>query len=49
MIFLKWYTFAMLTLSLLINLYSAGSEEEVNGFVFFLITTIPMLIYVFLS
>ena len=49
MIFLKWYTFTMLTLSLLMNLYSAGSKKEVKGFVFFLITTIPILIYVFLS
>ena len=49
MIFLKWYTFTILTLSLLINLYESGSNDDCGGFILLLFVTIPAIIYVFLS
>ena len=49
MIFLKWYTFIILLLSFLMNLYNYGKDDNFLGFMVILIITTPMLVYIFLS
>lgn len=50
MTFLKWYTFIMIFLSFLINLYKYGNNnDDIIGFIVILIMTLPMLVYLFLS
>ena len=49
MIFLKWYTFILILLSFLMNLFDYGKEESASGFIFTVLASVPMLIYVFLS
>lgn len=49
MTFLKWYTFIIILLSFLMNLYKYGSDDDFLGFMVILITTTPMLVYIFLS
>lgn len=49
MIFLKWYTFIMILLSYLMNLYKHGDDNDLRGFIVILIMVTPMLIYIFLS
>ena len=49
MIFLKWYTFIMILLSYLMNLYKHGNNDDLRGFLVILIMVTPMLIYIFLS
>lgn len=49
MTFLKWYTFIIILLSLLINLYNHGKDDDILGFLVLLIMTTPMLVYIFLS
>ena len=49
MTFLKWYTFIIILLSFLMNLYKYGSDDNITGFIVILIMTLPMLVYIFLS
>lgn len=49
MTFLKWYTFVMLLLSLLMNLYRCGKDDNTFEFIVILLMTTPILIYIFLS
>lgn len=49
MTFLKWYTFIIILLSFLMNLYKHSSDDDVTGFIVILIMTLPMLVYIFLS
>lgn len=49
MTFLKWYTFIMILLSFLMNLYKYGSNDDFLGFMIILTMTTPMLVYLFLS
>lgn len=49
MTFLKWYTFIIILLSLLINLYNYAHDDNVISFMMVLMTIIPMLVYIFLS
>ncbi len=49
MIFLKWYTFTILLLSFLMNLYNHGKDDNTVGFIVILLMTTPILIYIFLS
>lgn len=49
MTFLKWYTFIIILLSFLMNLYKRSSDDDVTGFIIILIMTLPMLVYLFLS
>ena len=46
---LKWYTFVIILLSYLINLYNHAKDDDLFGFLVILIMTMPMLIYIFLS
>ena len=49
MTFLKWYTFIIILLSFLMNLYKHSSNNDFLGFMVILIMTLPMLVYLFLS
>ncbi len=49
MTFLKWYTFIIIFLSFLMNLYKHGNDDDITGFIVILIMTLPMLVYLFLS
>ena len=49
MIFLKWYTFTIILLSFIVNLYKYASDNDFLGFMVILIMTTPMLVYIFLS
>lgn len=49
MTFLKWYTFIIILLSFLMNLYKYGSDDNIAGFIVMLIMSLPMLVYIFLS
>ena len=49
MTFLKWYTFIIILLSFLMNLYKHSSDDDITGFIVILIMTLPMLVYLFLS
>ncbi len=49
MTFLKWYTFIIILLSFIANLYNHASDDDFLGFMVTLIMTTPMLVYIFLS
>lgn len=49
MTFLKWYTFIIILLSFLMNLYKRSSDDDVTCFIVILIMILPMLVYIFLS
>lgn len=49
MTFLKWYTFIIILLSFIANLYNHASNDDFLGFMVILTMTTPMLVYLFLS
>ena len=49
MTFLKWYTFIIILLSLLMNLYKYGSDDNITSFIVVLMMSLPMLVYLFLN
>lgn len=49
MTFLKWYTFIIILLSFIANLYNRANDDDILGFMVILIMTLPMLVYLFLN
>ena len=49
MTFLKWYTFAIILLAFLLNLYRTAKQDQIGTFIFYIIYTTPILIYIFMS
>lgn len=49
MTFLKWYTFVIILLSFIANLYNHANDDDILGFMVISIMTLPMLVYLFLS
>jgi len=49
MIFLKWYSFVILSISFICNIFKSGEESDLPRLLGTILITLPIVIYIFLS
>lgn len=49
MIFLKWYSFVILSISFIGNIFKSGEESDLSRLLWTFLIILPIVIYIFLS